>query len=171
MEAVCINRGNADTLEAGKKYFIFKHGPKNVYVSRFNNEGAHFGSYPADLFEPVEVIKTAAAEEWPQEPEEATEGHGLETDKKYIGRLIWRRPGYKNVPLQQYRIIPHRKRTVFFFSLENDMFRGCFPIHWFDDITEYTEAAEVIEVIQSNEVDPLEWEEFKQTTIFDFLES
>lgn len=55
MKGVCIDTGNATTLEKGKQYYLFEHGPNNYYVSQFNNIKSHFGSYQKRLFKEIEV--------------------------------------------------------------------------------------------------------------------
>lgn len=55
MKGICIDAGNATTLEVGKEYYLFEHGPSNYYVSRFNNKNSHFGSYQRSFFKTIEV--------------------------------------------------------------------------------------------------------------------
>lgn len=50
MRGVCIDPGGSTTLQEGREYYLFDHGP-NYYVSKFDSEKAHFGSYRKSLFE------------------------------------------------------------------------------------------------------------------------
>lgn len=54
MRGICIDPGPTLTLLKDKKYFLFEHGPNNFYVSKFDNVGAHCGSYEKRFFKLVD---------------------------------------------------------------------------------------------------------------------
>lgn len=58
LEGVCIDTGGTLALKRDTTYFLFPNGENLFYVSRFPNEGAHFGCFRADLFQVEEKHET-----------------------------------------------------------------------------------------------------------------
>lgn len=54
MRGICIDTGSTTVLREGDEYYLFEHGPNNYYVSKFDNVGAHCGSYQRKHFKLVD---------------------------------------------------------------------------------------------------------------------
>ncbi|SFM28795.1 hypothetical protein SAMN04487943_11236 [Gracilibacillus orientalis] len=54
MKGLCINASGLTVLKAGQEYFVFPGGSNTFYVSKFNNEKAHFGAFQRNRFEVID---------------------------------------------------------------------------------------------------------------------
>ncbi|MGP4041917.1 hypothetical protein ACTWP4_18745 [Gracilibacillus sp. D59] len=54
MKGLCINASGLTVLEAGQEYFVFPGSSNTFYVSKFNNEKAHFGAFQRYRFEVID---------------------------------------------------------------------------------------------------------------------
>jgi hypothetical protein len=134
---VCIDIGNSAVLQKGDSYYLFPHGDKHYYVSKFPNKNAHKGCFHAELFQLINDIN------WPHEPEAITPE--LEREKIYKAPLVWRNPGYKSKELKHYFIKPKTTHCYFYHDKELKEFCGCFPLHWISDFEELDVSAEEID--------------------------
>lgn len=135
MKGVCIDVDHSALLGINEEYFLFPAKPNHYYVSKFNRKEAHFGCYPAERFQVVEK------ENWTPEPQVNTPK--LDKGLLYRAQLIWRTKGYKNKPLKDYIIKPKGNHCFFWHNRERKKLCGCFPIHWFANFEELSEAEEV----------------------------
>lgn len=79
MKGVCTSVGGSLVLEDGKAYYLFPHGRSNYYVSNFNRETSHMGSFRKELFE---IIEKEEIIEKTKEVERSR--HSEEISDKYI---------------------------------------------------------------------------------------
>ncbi|MCT6909208.1 MULTISPECIES: hypothetical protein [Bacillus] len=135
MKGVCIDVDHSALLGINEEYFLFPAKPNHYYVSKFNRKEAHFGCYPAERFQVVEK------ENWTSEPQVNTPN--LDKGLLYRAQLIWRTKGYKNKQLKDYIIRPKGNHCFFWHDRELKKLCGCFPIHWFANFEELSEAEEV----------------------------
>lgn len=54
MQGVCIDVGLSNILRKDQTYFLFEHGPRNFYVSKFNNPKSHCGSFQRKYFKLIQ---------------------------------------------------------------------------------------------------------------------
>jgi hypothetical protein len=100
----------------------------------------------------------------------------LDSSKVYKAKIVWRRPGYKQVKLGVYYLQPLKTHAYFFHDKQLKRFGGCFPLHWFADFREVNlEENETNEVVFETEALECETKEeipenFEQMSIFDFVE-
>lgn len=160
MKGVCIDTGATLMLRKDETYYLFDHGPNNYYVSRFDNPGAHFGSYQRKCFKLIQE----QTQEWPDEPPCPTDWPELSQDRVYRARLIWRRPGYKMTELGFYYIQPKKTHCDFWYDPQLERAGGCFPMHWFSDFVEHTPETIVIQEFHPQELRQDHWQ---QLNLFD----
>jgi hypothetical protein len=142
LRGVCINPERTDLMEKGKTYYLFPNGPDHVYVSRFDNPGAHFGCFERSRFN--ELTEEKQADPWPPEPPVIIPN--LDREKLYKARLIWRESFYKGKELGEYYITPLESSCFFYRNPGKERFCGCFPIHWFEGFAEVeTVTAQFVE--------------------------
>jgi hypothetical protein len=169
LQGICVDTGATTVLEKEKKYFLFSNGPDHYYVSKFPRESSHCGCFHKALFELVQE------DEWPPEPA-ADSIPLLDRSKIYEAKLIWRRHGYKQVPLGTYYLKPLKTHAHFYYDKQLKRLGGCFPLHWFADFREINaEENETNEVVFETEALECETKEenheiFEQMCIFDFME-
>jgi hypothetical protein len=167
LRGVCVNAERADLMETGEIFYLFPNGPDHVYVSRFDNPGAHFGCFERARFKELEA--EAQEEAWPPEPPAILPE--LDQERLYRARLIWRKPFYKGKELGVYYVSPLQTSGFFYRDPERLQFCGCFPLHWFADfsavetVTEEPETViEEAEVI-AEELPAAEWEQLNLFSI------
>ncbi|MED5052683.1 hypothetical protein P9850_12745 [Anoxybacillus rupiensis] len=169
LQGVCVDASLTMVLEKGKTYFLFPNGPNHYYVSKFPNAGSHSGCFHKSLFEIVQE------DEWPPEPS-ADSVPVLDSSKVYKAKLVWRRPGYKQIPLGTYYLKPLKTHAHFYYDRQLKRLGGCFPLHWFEGFREIdVEENETNEVVFETEVLECETREempenYEQMSIFDFVE-
>ncbi|MBO0962366.1 hypothetical protein J1P26_21925 [Neobacillus sp. MM2021_6] len=128
LQGICIDSGYTAVLQKGTSYYLFPNGANHYYVSKFPNSGAHMGCFQASYFQIIED------ELWPEEPE--ARPVSLDPEKLYNAQLIWRQPGYKQIKLQEYYLLPHETHGTFYEDNSLSVLRGCLPLHWFTDFVE-----------------------------------
>lgn len=148
MKGICIDVDHSALLGINEEYFLFPAKPNHYYVSKFNRKEAHFGCYPAERFQVVEK------EVWTPEPQ--ANKPNLDKGLLYRAQLIWRTKGYKNKPLKDYIIKPKGNHCFFWHDRERKKICGCFPIHWFANFEELSEAEEVKGIPEPEPVSLLE---------------
>ncbi|MDQ0176018.1 hypothetical protein [Bacillus chungangensis] len=151
---------NPTGLIPGEKYYLFPNGSNYYYASRFPSEGSHMGIFQARRFRVIEE------EEWPPEP--ALVIPELDKGKVYKARLIWRQEGYKNVKLQEYFIRRSKTHCHFYNDPEFKKYRGCFPLHWFENFRETSDHRKCDSIHEKVESEPPKIEKFEQLTLFSF---
>lgn len=170
LQGICVDPGQSVVLEKGKNYFLFPHGPKHFYVSKFPSKESHRGCFSSEYFQLVEK------EEWPQEPD--VKVISLDPDKVYKARLIWRKKGYQDKQLGIYFIKPFKDHGYFYRDSELKKCGGCFPLHWFTDFVEVDVEEREPEIIKP-EMESVELEQilivpeanpakYVQLSLFDF---
>lgn len=148
MQGRCIDPGAALSLEINRIYYLFDNGTGFYYVSKFNNQKAHFGCYQAAHFQVIHEQQ----EEWPREPEAVT--MKLEIGKLYLAHLVWRKKGYKHTKLQEYFVRANQTHGYFFTDPQLKYCGGCFPLHWFANFREIEEPESVQEIEKNVQVPP-----------------
>ncbi|TSB47142.1 hypothetical protein [Alkalicoccobacillus porphyridii] len=131
MKAVCIETGDTALLQEQKEYFIFPNGESHVYVSKFDNQGAHFGCYEKDFFQEI-------VEEDPVRPPEPPElNPDLEHGQVYKAFLVWTsKRGFWSLEGKHYYLKQHDKvssQVWFYEDPECKKLRGIFQKHYFTD--------------------------------------
>lgn len=128
LQGICIDPGQTVVLEEGKSYFLFPNGTQHYYVSKFPNQDAHKGCFQTKYFQIIQK------EEWAIEPD--VKALDLVQEKVYKANLIWRRPGYKSIKLQEYYVRPKTTNGYFYNDSSLRDCVGCFPLHWFANFVE-----------------------------------
>lgn len=159
----------SEVLTAGNYYYLFPAGGQSYYVSNFPNKGAHTGCYQVAYFDDVsEVIEEAHKEE------DKTSGTPLKEGKYYTADLIYCKPFY-TTPLTRYYLQAGKTHAFFWKDPNLKVFRGCFPLEWFDHFKRFEpiiteeEAASISEPEEELIDEELEAVfESEQLSLFDF---
>ncbi|USK61310.1 hypothetical protein [Peribacillus asahii] len=170
MQGVCINPGPTVTLQEGETYFLFEHGLNNYLVSRFNNPGAHFGSYEKKFFEVIQEEQPEPANLWPLK-------------RRYKAEVSSKRAAYRLG--ERFIIGPAKNEPYFNVYLLDNPERGPIGsyIHNFFNILEPYEEPDIkpepkpIELRQEKPIaksitktqKPRKKVEFEQLSIFEFI--
>ena len=134
LKGICIDKGGSIALVEGNTYYLFPNGEAHYYVSKFPTEGTHFGCYQADQFY---ILESEESEVKPVEPPKIE--YSLDRNKVYKGTLVYRGCYPASiVKFGDYYIKPYKTHGDYYADIYCKKQKGCFPLHWFENIHEVT---------------------------------
>lgn len=163
MRAVCIDAGDSAVLQVGETYHVFFNGSSHLYVSKFDNEKAHFGCFQVTQFGILaDSDKPDVSQDWPEEP--LGKVLDIEPDTVYKAQLIYRSEGYIHKELGTYYLKPKKTHAFFYKDKELQNLMGMFPLHWFDQFEKVEREIDNEKVFEEPEELPAD--EWQQMSLF-----